>query len=172
MAEDILAAAAAPDVSLSVLSVSFCQGGAVGARGSSALVKVLLVNDQPRVAASLNVGLRTEGFGVVHADTGADGLWQATEDYFDVIVIDLMLPGVSAYEVLRQLRDRQIWTPVLMLTAKDGEYDEADALDLGADDYVVKPFSFPVLVARLRALIRRGDLVHVSAVTRRARRVE
>jgi two-component system, OmpR family, response regulator len=119
-------------------------------------VKVLLVEDEPHVAASLEVGLRAEGFVVVHAETGEDGLWQATEHYFDVIVLDIMLPGLSGYEVLRRLRDGQIWTPILMLTAKDGEYDQADAFDLGADDYLVKPFSFVVLVARLRALLRRG----------------
>lgn len=119
-------------------------------------MKVLLVEDEAHVAASLKVGLRAEGFVVVHAETGTDGLWQASESHFDVMVLDIMLPGVSGYEVLRQLRARKIWTPALMLTAKDGEYDEADAFDLGADDYLTKPFSFVVLVARLRALIRRG----------------
>jgi len=119
-------------------------------------VKVLLVEDEAHVAASLKLGLRAEGFVVTHAQSGTEGLWQATEDAFDVIVLDIMLPGLSGYEVLRRLRDRQIWTPVLMLTAKDGEYDQADAFDLGADDYLVKPFSFVVLVARLRALVRRG----------------
>ena len=119
-------------------------------------MKVLLVEDEAHVAASLKLGLRAEGFVVTHAQSGTEGLWQATEDAFDVIVLDIMLPGLSGYEVLRRLRDRQIWTPVLMLTAKDGEYDQADAFDLGADDYLVKPFSFVVLVARLRALVRRG----------------
>jgi two-component system OmpR family response regulator len=119
-------------------------------------VKVLLVEDEAHVAASLKVGLRAEGFVVVHADTGTEVLWQATETYFDVIILDIMLPGPSGYEVLRRLRERQIWTPIVMLTAKDGEYDQADAFNLGADDYLVKPFSFVVLVARLRALLRRG----------------
>jgi DNA-binding response OmpR family regulator len=119
-------------------------------------VKVLLVEDELHVAASLKVGLRAEGFVVVHADTGTEGFWQAVENRFDVIILDIMLPGPSGYEVLRRIRERKIWTPVLMLTAKDGEYDQADAFDLGADDYLVKPFSFVVLVARLRALIRRG----------------
>jgi two-component system OmpR family response regulator len=105
-------------------------------------VKVLLVEDEAHVAASLKVGLRAEGFVVVHADTGTGGLWQATENHFDVIILDIMLPGLSGYEVLRRLRERQIWTPILMLTAKDGEYDQADAFNLGADDYLVKPFSF------------------------------
>jgi two-component system, OmpR family, response regulator len=119
-------------------------------------VKVLLVEDEAHVAASLKVGLRAEGFVVVHAETGTEGLWQATENAFDVIVLDIMLPGPNGYEILRRMRERQVWTPVLMLTAKDGEYDQADAFDLGADDYLVKPFSFVVLVARLRALVRRG----------------
>ena len=119
-------------------------------------MKVLLVEDEAHVAASLKVGLRAEGFVVVHADNGIEGLWQATENHFDVIILDIMLPGPSGYEVLRRMRERQIWTPVLMLTAKDGEYDQTDAFDLGADDYLIKPFSFVVLVARLRALVRRG----------------
>jgi two-component system OmpR family response regulator len=92
---------------------------------------------------------------VVTAD-GCDGLWYASEESFDAIVLDIMLPGLSGYEVLRQLRGRKVWTPVLILTAKDGEYDETDAFDLGADDYLTKPFRFRVLIARLRALVRRG----------------
>jgi two-component system, OmpR family, response regulator len=119
-------------------------------------MKVLIVEDEPLLASTLTAGLRPEGFVVVHAATGVDGLWHATEDSFDVIVLDIMLPGLSGYEVLRQLRARGVWTPILMLTAKDGEYDQSDALDLGADDYLTKPFSFIVLVARLRALIRRS----------------
>ncbi|GHJ43395.1 DNA-binding response regulator [Catellatospora sp. TT07R-123] len=86
---------------------------------------------------------------------GNDGLWAATEHPYDVIMLDIMLPGLSGYEICRRLRAQQVWTPVLMLTAKDGEYDQADALDLGADDYLTKPFSFVVLLARLRALARR-----------------
>jgi two-component system OmpR family response regulator len=119
-------------------------------------MKVLIVEDEPLLASTLAAGLRPEGFLVVHAANGVDGLWHATEDAFDVIVLDIMLPGLSGYEVLRQLRARGVWTPILMLTAKDGEYDQSDALDLGADDYLTKPFSFVVLVARLRALIRRS----------------
>ena len=84
-------------------------------------MKVLLVEDEAHVAASLKVGLRAEGFVVVHAETGTEGLWQATENRFDVIILDIMLPGPSGYEILRRLRERQIWTPILMLTAKDGE---------------------------------------------------
>jgi two-component system OmpR family response regulator len=119
-------------------------------------MKVLLVEDESRLASTLTAGLRAEGCVVVTASDGNDGLWRATEDEFDVIVLDIMLPGLSGYEVLRQMRDKDVWTPVLMLTAKDGDYDQTDAFDLGADDYLTKPFSFIVLVARLRALVRRG----------------
>jgi two-component system OmpR family response regulator len=119
-------------------------------------VKVLVVEDEARLASTLAMGLRAEGFVVETVANGVDGLWQATENVFDVVVLDIMLPGMSGYEVLREMRARAIWTPVLMLTAKDGEYDQADAFDLGADDYLTKPFSFIVLVARLRALLRRG----------------
>lgn len=102
------------------------------------------------------MGLKAEGFVVVAVGTGVEGLHEAVENSFDIVILDIMLPGHSGYEVLRRMRARQVWTPVLMLTAKDGEYDETDAFDLGADDYLTKPFSFRVLVARLRALVRRG----------------
>jgi two-component system, OmpR family, response regulator len=92
---------------------------------------------------------------VVH--DGAEGLFNAEINTYDVVVLDIMLPGLNGYEVVRQMRAAKVWTPVLMLTAKDGEYDQADALDLGADDYLTKPFSFVVLIARLRALVRRGS---------------
>jgi two-component system OmpR family response regulator len=119
-------------------------------------VKVLIVEDEPLLASTLLIGLRAEGFTVVAVATGVDGLSHATEDEFDVVVLDIMLPGLNGYEVLRHMRARGIWTPVMMLTAKDGEYDQTDAFDLGADDYLTKPFSFIVLVARLRALVRRA----------------
>lgn len=119
-------------------------------------MRVLLVEDEPRLSATLSMGLRAEGFVVVAVGNGVEGLHEATTSSFDVVVLDIMLPGHSGYEVLRQLRARNVWTPVLMLTAKDGEYDETDAFDLGADDYLTKPFSFRVLLARLRALVRRG----------------
>lgn len=119
-------------------------------------MRILLVEDEPRLANTVAKGLRAEGFVVVSAKNGTDGLWHATEEDFDAIVLDIMLPGLSGYEVLRQLRAKKVWTPILMLTAKDGEYDETDAFDLGADDYLTKPFRFRVLVARLRALLRRG----------------
>jgi two-component system, OmpR family, response regulator len=119
-------------------------------------MRVLLVEDEPRLSATLSMGLRAEGFVVVAVATGVEGLHEATENSYDVAILDIMLPGRSGYEVLRQMRAQNVWTPVLMLTAKDGEYDETDAFDLGADDYLTKPFSFRVLVARLRALVRRG----------------
>jgi two-component system, OmpR family, response regulator len=119
-------------------------------------VRVLLVEDEPRLSATLSMGLKAEGFLVVAVASGVEGLHEATTNSFDVVILDIMLPGHSGYEVLRRMRERAVWTPVLMLTAKDGEYDETDAFDLGADDYLTKPFSFRVLLARLRALVRRG----------------
>ncbi|MCZ2827195.1 MULTISPECIES: response regulator transcription factor [unclassified Modestobacter] len=119
-------------------------------------MRVLVVEDEANLAAAVARGLRAEGFGVDVAGDGVTGLERALSGGHAAIVLDIMLPGRSGYDVLRELRARQVWTPVLMLTAKDGEYDIADALDLGADDYLTKPFSFVVLVARLRALARRG----------------
>lgn len=122
-------------------------------------MRVLVVEDEVDLAETIRDGLRAAGFTADLVHTGVDGLWAATETpygAYDAVVLDIMLPGLSGYEVCRQLRGRQVWTPVLMLTAKDGDYDQADAFDLGADDYLIKPFSFVVLVARLRALIRRG----------------
>ncbi|WP_051182742.1 response regulator transcription factor [Nocardia vinacea] len=118
-------------------------------------MRVLVIEDEPLLAQTLRRGLELEGFVVQVAETGTDGLWWAVEDGFDVIVLDIMLPGLSGYEVLRRLRAEDVTTPVLMLTAKDGDYDQVDALDLGADDYLTKPFSIVVLFARLRALLRR-----------------
>ncbi|WP_051175901.1 response regulator transcription factor [Nocardia exalbida] len=128
-------------------------------------MRVLVVEDEPRLAQLLRRGLETEGAVVQLADTGTDGLWWALEDDFDVIVLDIMLPGLSGYEVLRRLRARDVTTPVLMLTAKDGDYDQVDAFDLGADDYLSKPFSFVVLIARLRALLRRRSPQQPVALT-------
>ena len=105
---------------------------------------------------SLRVGLEAEGFAVDVAHDGTDGLWLARENAYDVIVLDLMLPGINGYKVCETLRAEKNWTPILMLTAKDGEWDQVEGLDTGADDYLTKPFSFPVLVARLRAVARRG----------------
>jgi two-component system OmpR family response regulator len=119
-------------------------------------MRVLVVEDEVRQAAALKRGLEAEGFAVDVASNGTDGLWLATEQPYDAIVLDVMLPGMNGFKVCAELRAKQIWTPVLMLTAKDGELDEAEALDTGADDFLSKPFSYVVLVARLRALLRRG----------------
>jgi len=119
-------------------------------------VRVLVVEDEKRLAAGLKKGLEAEGFATDVALNGTDGLWMARENPYDAIVLDILLPGMNGYQVCATLRDEGVWIPILMLTAKDGEYDVAEALDTGADDYVTKPFSFVVLVARLRALIRRG----------------
>lgn len=123
-------------------------------KGSS--LRVLLVEDEKDLAESLRRGLINEGFVVDVANEGISGAWMALENPYDVAVLDIMLPGKHGYQILKEIRAAKIWTPVLMLTAKDGEYDQTDAFDLGADDYLTKPFSFIVLVARLRALIRRG----------------
>jgi DNA-binding response OmpR family regulator len=120
------------------------------------LVRVLVVDDEKRLARALEVGLEAEGFAVDVAHDGTDGLWLARENTYDAIVLDLMLPGVNGYRVCATLRAEEDWTPILMLTAKDGEWDQVEGLDTGADDYLTKPFSFPVLVARLRAVARRG----------------
>jgi two-component system OmpR family response regulator len=122
-------------------------------------MRVLVVEDEISLAETIRDGLTSAGFAVDLVHDGVDGLWQATETpygAYDVLMLDIMLPGLNGYEICRTLRARKVWTPVLMLTAKDGEYDQADALDLGADDYLTKPFSFVVLIARLRALVRRG----------------
>lgn len=119
-------------------------------------MRILLVEDEKVLAGTVRRGLVNEGFVVDLTHDGVSGLSAATENAYDVILLDLMLPLKNGYDVLRELRQRRIWTPVLMLTAKDGEYDQTDAFDLGADDYLTKPFSFLVLVARIRALIRRG----------------
>lgn len=113
-------------------------------------MRLLIVEDELEFAETLRRGLVAEGFTVNVAHTGRDGLWSAMEHDYDAVVLDIMLPELSGYEVLKRLRAAENWTPVLMLTAKDGEYDEADAFDLGADDYLSKPFSFVVLLARLR----------------------
>lgn len=119
-------------------------------------VKVLLVEDEPALSTTLSAGLKADGFVVATAEDGIEGLHEAVTNGYDVVVLDIMLPRLSGYEVLRQMRRQGVWTPVLMLTAKDGEYDQTDAFDLGADDYLTKPFPYRVLVARLRALVRRG----------------
>lgn len=119
-------------------------------------MRILLVEDEAKLAAYVKRGLEREGFAVDIAGDGEQGLWLASSEPYDVIVLDIMLPKLNGFRVCAELRQRQVWTPILMLTAKDGEYDEAEALDTGADDFLSKPFSFVVLLARLRALIRRG----------------
>jgi len=119
-------------------------------------MRVLVVEDEERLALGIQRGLEAEGFAVDVALDGDDGLWRAREHPYDAIVLDIMLPGTNGFRICSTLRDENNWTPILMLTAKDGEYDEAEALDSGADDYLTKPFSSIVLVAHLRALIRRG----------------
>jgi len=119
-------------------------------------VRVLVVEDEELLAAAVADGLIAEGFDVDVSHDGPDGLWRAREGSYDAIVLDVLLPGMHGYKVCRTLRDEGVWTPILILTAKDGEYDEAEALDTGADDFLSKPFSFVVLLARLRALFRRG----------------
>lgn len=119
-------------------------------------MRVLVVEDEELFAEGLKAGLEAEGFAVDVAMNGVDGLWMAREHPYDAIVLDILLPGLNGYRVCADLRAAGVWTPILMLTAKDGEWDEAEALDTGADDFVTKPFSYIALVARLRALIRRG----------------
>lgn len=128
-------------------------------------MRVLLVEDEPTLADSVRRGLEAEGMAVDHELDGLDGLWRAREGEYDALVLDIMLPGMNGYEICRTLRQDEVWTPILMLTAKDGEYDEADAFDLGADDYLRKPFSHVVLVARLRSLVRRGAKARPSIIT-------
>lgn len=119
-------------------------------------MRILVVEDDKRLAATLRRGLEAEGFAVDNALDGELGIWLASENSYDAIVLDIMLPKVNGFVVCARLREAGNWTPILMLTAKDGELDEAEALDTGADDYLTKPFSFLVLVAHLRALLRRG----------------
>jgi two-component system, OmpR family, response regulator len=122
----------------------------------TATMRLLVVEDEVRLAAGLRKGLEAEGFAVDVVYTGTDGIWMARENPFDAIVLDIMLPGVNGYQVCRTLRDDGNWTPILLLTAKDRTADEVEGLETGADDYLTKPFSYAVLIARLRALLRRG----------------
>ncbi|MFE3444209.1 response regulator [Nocardia sp. NPDC059180] len=143
-------------------------------------MRLLIVEDEKRLALALAKGLSAEGFAVDVVHDGAEGLHRATTTDYDLIILDIMLPGMNGYRVCSTLRAAGNDTPVLMLTAKDGEYDEAEGLDTGADDYLSKPFSYVVLVARIRALLRRrtragaqvlrvGDLV-IDPATHMCRR--
>ncbi len=132
-------------------------------------MQLLVVEDSEVMAEAIQRGLIAEGFGVDVANDGLDGIWRIREFDYAAIILDIMLPGMNGYEICRTVRSEGIDTPILMLTAKDGEYDIAEGLDLGANDYLTKPFSFVVLIARVRALVRRqtagsstisvGDLV-------------
>jgi len=119
-------------------------------------MRILLVEDEWPFARAVRRGLEAEGFVVELASDGREGLRLANDRPYDAVMLDIMLPGMNGYRVCAAMREADNWTPVLMLTAKDGELDEAEALDTGADDFLSKPFSFVVLVARLRALARRG----------------
>ena len=143
-------------------------------------MRVLVVEDEVALADAIARGLKAESFDVDVVHDGREGYEKARDGAYDLMVLDIMLPSMNGYRVCRALREDEVWTPILMLTAKDGEYDEAEALDTGADDFLSKPFSFVVLVARLRALARRrtdhnlqpleaGDLV-LDVVSRTCRR--
>ncbi|MGV9827654.1 MULTISPECIES: response regulator transcription factor [unclassified Gordonia (in: high G+C Gram-positive bacteria)] len=119
-------------------------------------MRVLVVDDDVHVAETVRRVLASEGWNVAVSSDGVDGLRRARDEHFDAIVLDIVLPGLNGYEVLRELRKSSVWVPVVMLSAKDGEYDQAEALDYGADDYLLKPFSVVVLKAHLRAVVRRG----------------
>ncbi len=145
-------------------------------------MKILLIEDDRKLSAAVRRGLEAEGFTVDAAFDGDDGFWMATEGGYDAIVLDLMLPGRNGFRVCADLRANEDWTPILMLTAKDGDLDETEGLETGADDYLTKPFSYPVLLARLHALLRRagerspaslevGDL-RVDPRSRRAARAD
>jgi DNA-binding response OmpR family regulator len=121
-------------------------------------VKLLLVDDDAVLTGALRRGLTAEGFTVEVVANGHDGVWRGREGGYDLILLDVMLPGLNGYRVCAELRRAGVRTPILMLTAKDGDLDEAEGLDTGADDYLRKPFSFPVLVARMHALLRRATL--------------
>ena len=123
-----------------------------------------MVEDEPLIARALVDGLRGEGYAVDHTARGDEAVWMATEQAYDAILLDVMLPGMNGYLVCRTLRQQGTTTPIVMLTAKDGEYDQAEGLDTGADDYVTKPFSFVVLLARLRAVMRRGQAARLPVL--------
>ncbi|MET7356865.1 response regulator transcription factor [Streptomyces sp. NPDC005562] len=127
-------------------------------------MRLLIVEDEKRLALSLAKGLTAEGYAVDVVHDGVDGLHRASEDTYDLVILDIMLPGMNGYRVCSTLRAAGHDVPILMLTAKDGEYDEAEGLDTGADDYLTKPFSYVVLVARVKALLRRRGSAGPSPV--------
>jgi two-component system OmpR family response regulator len=127
-------------------------------------VRILVVEDQRRLAEALERGLRAEGFAVDVAADGEEALWLARERQYDAVILDILLPKRNGFQVCAALREEGNWTPIMMLSAKDGEWDIAEALDTGADDFLTKPFSFVVLLARLRALVRRVTIERPSAL--------
>jgi two-component system OmpR family response regulator len=143
-------------------------------------VRVLVVEDEPRMASLIRRGLTREGLAADVAGTGEDALWMSRAHEYDAIVLDVMLPGIDGFDTCRQLRTNGDWTPVLILTARDSVEDRVSGLDTGADDYLVKPFAFAELLARLRALVRRGEPerpaaldvgdLHLDPATREVRR--
>lgn len=127
-------------------------------------MRVLLIEDELRLAEAIRYGLQAESIAVDCSFDGEEGLFKAQEGSYDAIVLDILLPGRNGYEVCKKLRETGIWTPILMLTARHGEEEEARALNIGADDFLSKPFSYLVLVARLRALARRGSTPRPSVI--------
>jgi len=128
-------------------------------------MRVLVVEDEGRMAALLRRGLQEEGYAVDLAATGEDGIWLATENAYDAVLLDVLLPDLDGFEVCRRLRDAGRWAPILMLTARDAVPDRVHGLDAGADDYLTKPFAYPELLARLRAMIRRGPHERPAAIS-------
>ena len=141
-------------------------------RGSIPGVRVLVVEDEERLAAAIARGLTAEGYDVDLAHDGHTAVWRAREHPYAAIVLDLLLPGMNGFQVCATLRAEDNWTPILVLTAKDGEYDLAEALDTGADDFLSKPFSMVVLLARLRAVARRRAEVEPSVLRRGSLRLD
>jgi two-component system OmpR family response regulator len=119
-------------------------------------MRVLIVEDEPKMAGLIRRGLEREGMAADVVADGEDALWRAEATDYDAIVLDVMLPGIDGFEVCRRLREAGVWSPILMLTARDSVRDRVTGLDRGADDYLTKPFSYAELLARLRALFRRG----------------
>ncbi len=127
-------------------------------------MRVLLIEDEPKMTSLLRGGLREEGLLADVAVNGEDGVWAARENDYDAVVLDVMLPDISGFEVCRRIRSANVWSPILMLTARSAVGDRVAGLDAGADDYLVKPFAFDELLARLRALLRRGPVTHPSVL--------
>ena len=135
-------------------------------------MRVLVVEDEARLARALQRGLTADGFTVDVVGDGVAGLATARDGQYDAVLLDVMLPGLSGYEVVKRLRAADVWTPVMMVSAKDGPYDQADGLDYGADDYLTKPFDYVVLLARLRALLRRPVAPRPPVLTHRDVRLD